>query len=206
MRISVAALGDAFGRGRLSSRALAGIERGLERAGVAATPTLLGTGGEGWVTLRLAADAEAAPIPSAGLLMPSLPPRLAAATGVLMPLLLVVAVALADGPRPTASTAAPVARQAAPATPDAALRAGDYRRAIALAEATDPARIAEVRGRAISTLTAQAMAAQREGAYVRAIRLARRAARFGSAPGTRRIVVQSRAGLDLRRRGLSARR
>jgi hypothetical protein len=176
----------------------------LDRAGLTATPALADAGPGAWITLRVAPGAEPAPTPSKGLLMPSLPPRLAAATGLLIPVFLIVAVALADGPRPSSSNASPGARSIA--TADDALRAGDFRRAVALAEQRDPAQIARVRGTIVSTLTAQAMAAQREGAYVRAIRLSRRAARFGSRPAPRGSSASRAAGLDLRRRGLSARR
>jgi hypothetical protein len=176
----------------------------LDRAGLTATPALADAGPGAWITLRVAPGAEPAPTPSKGLLMPSLPPRLAAATGLLIPVFLIVAVALADGPRPSSSNASPGARSIA--TADDALRAGDFRRAVRARRAARPGADRPVRGTIVSTLTAQAMAAQREGAYVRAIRLSRRAARFGSAPGTSRIIRQSRGGLDLRRRGLSARR
>ena len=51
-------------------------------------------------------------------------------------------------------------------------------------------------------LFTQARTAQGQLAYVQAIRLARRAARFGRAPDASHIVTQARAGLKLRREDL----
>jgi hypothetical protein len=207
MRISVTALGDTFGRGRLTERARTGMEQVLRRAGLQVHPSLNDPGGDGWITLRAIPPLDAPPA-SAGLLMPSLPPRLAAATGLLLPLLLVVAVAFADGPRPAASTAAPRATPAPSALEqaDAAMLAADYKRALSLTAQADARRVPALRRVIVSALMARARASQRAGSYAQAIRLARRAARFGSAAGAARLVVQSSAGLRLLRAGRSARR
>jgi hypothetical protein len=206
MRISVNALGDTFGRGRLTQRALGSMEQVLRRAGLQVHPSLLDPGGDGWVTLRAVPPLDPPPA-SAGLFMPSLPPRLAAMTGLLLPLFLVVAVAFADGPKPTASNAAPRPAPPAPsllAQADAAMLAADYKRALELTSRGAPLRVPALRGEIVSALMSRARSAQRAGSYAQAIRLARRASRFGSAPGAARLVVQSRAGLRLMRSGRSA--
>ena len=205
MRISVTALGDTFGRGRLTERARRGIDQVLRRAGLQVHPSLVEPGGDGWVTLRAVPPLDPPPA-AAGLFMPSLPPRLAAATGLLLPLLLVVAVAFADGPRPAASRAAPPPAPSALDRAEAAMLAADYKGALALTEQAAPARVPALRRTIVSALMSRARSSQRAGAYAQAIRLARRAARFGSAPGAARLVVQSRAGLRLLRSGRSARR
>jgi hypothetical protein len=126
----------------------------LDRAGLTATPALADAGPGAWITLRVAPGAEPAPTPSKGLLMPSLPPRLAAATGLLIPVFLIVAVALADGPRPSSSNASPGARSIA--TADDALRAGDFRRADRASPSSATRADRRVAGTIVSTLTAQA--------------------------------------------------
>jgi hypothetical protein len=205
MRISVPALGDAFGRGRMTARARAGIEGVLQRAGVEVRPSLTAGDGDGWVTLRIVPGSVPPPeVAAAGLLMPSLPPRLAAATAVFMPLLVAVAIALGGGSQPAESTAA--TRVAPLERAQTALLRADYKTAIALTEQAAPARVPQVRATVVSALLARARSAQRQGQYAKAIRLARRASRFGRAPGAAQIVVQASAGLDLLRSGRSARR
>ena len=214
MRISVPALGDAFGRGRLTTRAKTGIEQVLAKAGVEVVPSLNDPANDGWVTLRIAEPAPAPQLP-AGPAGPRLvevrpqrrlkpAPFLAAALAFLVPVLLVIALASPDSGRP--GRAAAETQQAEPSTPETlldrantALLAGDYRRAVGLTREADPSRVPALRQRIAASLTTQAKTAQRHRAYVRAIKLARRAARYGRAPGAGVIVRQSRAGLDLRR-------
>ena len=214
MRISVPALGDAFGRGKLTVRARTGIEQVLAKAGLDVVPSLNDPASDGWVTLRIAQEAPGPP-PAAGQSGPRLvevrpqrhlqpAPFLAAALAFLVPVLLVIALASPDANRPGRATAD--TQQTAPATPETlldrantALLAGDYREAVRLTREADPERVAALRQRIAASLTTQARTAQRNRAYVRAIKLARRAARFGRAPGATTIVRQSRAGLDLRR-------
>ena len=205
MRISVGALGDTFGRGRLTVRARAGMEQVLRRAGLQVHPSLVDPGPDGWVTLRAVPPLDPPPA-SAGLFMASLPPRLAAATGLLLPVFLVVAVAFADGPKPTPSNAAAPAAPSLVEQADAAMLAADYKRALDLTSRAAPSRVPAVRRTIVSALMSRARSAQRGGSYAQAIRLARRATRFGSAPGAARLVVQSSAGLELLRSGRSARR
>jgi hypothetical protein len=213
MRISVGALGDAFGRGRMTPRAKAGIEQVLRRAGLEVVPPLTADG-DGWVTLRVASASAAPPPPGAAgptvfhavadelraLPRPHLPASLAAALALLVPVTVAGAVVGAEddpAPKPAAVRADPRAQLLDDA--HSALLAGDYKRAIKLTTRADPARVPRLRGQVVGTLLTQARTAQRGRAYVRAIRLSRRAARFGHAPGAGRIVRQSRAGLDLRR-------
>lgn len=216
MRISVGALGDVFGRGKMTGRARTGIEQVLTRAGVVVEPSLADPAGDGWVTLRLADGAApsgpaAAPIapaatPTAGRRHLQPAPFLAAALAFLVPALLVLAFSLPDsGTRPgrAAADQTPTVASASPDTllqrADKALLAGDYRMAVRYTQEADPTRVPALRPRIATALTTQARTAQRRRAYVRAIKLARRAARYGRAPGATAIVRQSRAGLDLRR-------
>lgn len=212
MRISVPALGDAFGRGKLTTRARTGIEHVLSRAGVEVVPSLNDPGNDGWVTLRIVQPASGPP-PAAGPAGPKLlevrpqrhlkPAPLLAALAFLVPVLLVIALASPDANRP-GRAAAGTQTAATPPTSlseqaNAALLAGDYTRAVRLTREAAPTRVPALRRRIAASLTNQARTAQRNRAYVRAIKLARRAARFGAAPGASAIVRQSRAGLDLRR-------
>jgi hypothetical protein len=198
MRISVAALGDAFGRGRLTVRARAGIEHALARAGLAVTPGL-NEPGDGWVTLRLATPVA----PPAGASGPRVPASLAAAAAFLLPFLLAAAIVLPnDEPAPAPE---PAARTVDPRTQlldraNTALLAGDYRQAIALTGRADPARVPRLRAQVVAALTHQADVALGDRAYPRAIRLARRAARFGRAPGAAEIVRKAQAAVERRRR------
>ena len=64
MRISVPALGDAFGRGKLTSRARTGIEQVLSKAGLEVVPSLNDPGNDGWVTLRIAQPSSGPPAAS----------------------------------------------------------------------------------------------------------------------------------------------
>ena len=214
MRISVLALGDAFGRGKLTTRARTGIEQVLAKAGVEVSPSLADPANDGWVTLRIAQPSSGPP-PAASPAGPRLvevrpqrhlkpAPFLAAALAFLVPVLLVLALASPDANRP--GRAAADTQQTAPSAPaslleraDTALLAGDYPEAVRLTREADPARVPALRRKIAASLTNQARTAQRNRAYVRAIKLARRAARFGKAPGASAIVRQSRAGLDLRR-------
>jgi hypothetical protein len=219
MRISVPALGDAFGRGKMTGRARAGIEHVLRRAGVEVRPGLTDPANDGWVTLQLAGT-DAAPPPPPPLAgpapaTPSAPrrprrrlqpaPFLAAALAFLVPALLVLTFALPDGgPRPGRATAETTTSASTPPDrllqrADKALLAGDYTAAVRFTRQADPTRVPALRQRIATALTTQARTAQRKRAYVRAIKLARRAARYGRAPGATQIVRQSRAGLDLRR-------
>jgi hypothetical protein len=217
MRISVGALGDAFGRGRLTPRARAGIEQVLRRAGLEVVPGL-GEAGDGWVTLRARAAAPPAPPGRGGtgpavfsavaeevraLPRPHVPASLAAALALLVPVAVAGAVVNAgdDAPSPVAAQTASHTdpRTALLDRANTALLAGDYKQAIRLTGQADPLRVPRLRTQVAAALLHQARTAQRGGAYVRAIRLTRRAARFGHAPGAARIVRQSRAGLDLRR-------
>ena len=213
MRISVPALGDAFGRGKLTSRARTGIEQVLAKAGVEVVPSLNDPANDGWVTLRVVQPSSVPP-PAAGPVGPRLvevrpqrhlkpAPFLAASLAFLVPVLLVIALASPDANRPgraaadtqTALTpAASLSEQA-----NAALLAGNYTEAVRLTRQATPTKVPALRRRIAASLTNQARTAQRNRAYVRAIKLARRAARFGKAPGASLIVRQSRAGLDLRR-------
>ena len=212
MRISVGALGDAFGRGRLTPKARAGIEQVLGRAGLEVVPPLTAAG-DGWVTLRVAA---ASPPPSPGggsptvfhavadelrtLPRPHIPASLAAALALLVPVAVAGAVVGAeDDPAPRAAAVRADPRAQLLDEADSAMLAGDYRRAIKLTTRAAPERVPRLRVQVVGSLLHQARTAQRGRAYVRAIRLSRRAARFGHAPGAARIVRQSRAGLDLRR-------
>jgi hypothetical protein len=219
MRISVPALGDAFGRGKLTTRARTGIEQVLARAGVEVAPGLNDPSGDGWVTLRIAQEAPGGgplPAPSAprGASGPRLvevgprrqlrPAPFLAALAFLVPVLLVIALASPDANRP--GRAAAETEQTTPSRPDtlldkanSALLAGDYTAAVRFTRQADPTRVPALRQRIAAALTTQARAAQRRRAYVRAIKLSRRAARYGRAPGASAIVRQSRAGLDLRR-------
>ncbi len=214
MRISVAALGDVFGRGRLTPRAKAGIEHALNRAGVAVVPSLLASP-DGWVTLRAVTPVSAMPPTVLGavadevraLPRPRVPASLAAAMAFLVPVLLAGAFHLPaeGGATPPATT--PVADTRDPKTllldrANTALLAGDYVEALKLSGRADPARVPKLEAQIIESLLTQAHTAQRGRAYVRAIKLARRAARFGRAPGAGTIVRQSRAGLDLRREAM----
>jgi hypothetical protein len=223
MRISVPALGDAFGRGKMTTRAKTGIEQVLGKAGVHVSPGLNDPANQGWVTLRLAEAAPAVAAPHAGVgpqadiaphaaaphvAMGSAPrrtaPVLAAALAFLVPVLLVIALASPEANRPGRADAGTTTTAAsAPATllerADDALLAGDYTGAVRLTREADATRVPALRQRIAAALTTQARTAQRGRAYVRAIKLARRAARYGRAPGAATIVVQSRAGLDLRR-------
>jgi hypothetical protein len=238
MRISVPSLGDAFGRGKMTTRAKTGIEHVLDKAGVQVTPGLNDPQNDGWVTLRLAealaaqAASPAVPARPGATAVRSLqpapvpeqavrpeepvaaaaggsPPRrtapfLAAALAFLVPVLLVIALASPEANRPgradagTSTTSAPQQSTLLQRADDALL-ATDYTTAVRLTRQADAARVPALRRRIAAALTAQARAAQRERAYVRAIKLARRAARYGRAPGATTIVRQSRAGLDLRR-------
>lgn len=215
MRISVPALGDAFGRGKMTARARTAIEQVLDRQGLEVTPSLV-EAGEGWVTLRLAADrvvpaprvattpAEVAAAAARRMresqlvaaLRPRIPaslrvPAAVATTGFLIPGLLVAAFALATQPD------APEPRPVTPA--EQALRNGDFRAAV---RATPAREVAAMRARIARRLVAEGRVALRDGAYVRAIQRARRAARYGEAPGAAGVVVSGRAGLDLRRERL----
>jgi hypothetical protein len=203
MRISVPALGDAFGRGKLTRRARTGIEQVLARAGLEVTPGLNDPANDGWVTLRVVADAPP-PAASHG------PARgtvavVAAALAFLVPVLLVLALASPDANRPgranaeTATTTAQTDTRTPRQRADDALLAGEYTEAVRWMRRADPAQVPALRRRIAGALITQARAAQRKRAYVRAIKLARRAARYGPAPSAGQIVRQSRAGLDLRR-------
>jgi hypothetical protein len=202
MRISVPALGDAFGRGKLTTRAKTGIEQVLAKAGVTVEPSLTDPANDGWVTLRIAKDAPAPIVP------PEVEPHASAAqrparliVGVLaflVPGLLVLALASPDANRPgraAAETTTPTVQEQA----DDALLAGDYTKAVRLTRQADPAKVPALRRRIAAALVTQARSAQRRKAYVKAIKLSRRAARYGRAPGASQIIRQSRAGLDLRR-------
>jgi hypothetical protein len=213
MRISVGALGDAFGRGRMTPRARTGIETVLRRAGLEVDPPLTAAG-DGWVTLQVAST-PAPPPPLGGggptvfhavadelraIPRPHIPASLAAALALLVPVTVAGAVVGAEddpAPRPAAVRADPRAQLLDDA--NTAYLAGDYKRAVKLTTSADPARVPLLRAQVVSSLLHQARTAQRGRAYVRAIRLSRRAARFGRAPGAGQIVRQSRAGLDLRR-------
>ena len=220
MRISVGALGDAFGRGRMTARAKQGIEQVLRRAGIEVVPPLTADG-DGWVTLRVAAPAPAqqppvtppyaGPVASSVLRAvaeevravprPHIPASLAAALALLIPVAVAGAVVGSEGdpsdPAPARTATHPRASLLDRA--ETAFLAADYKQAVKLTVAADPQRVPALREQIVGSLLNQARTAQRGRAYVRAIRLSRRAARFGSAPGAARIVRQSRAGLDLRR-------
>jgi hypothetical protein len=216
MRISVPSLGDAFGRGKMTARAKTGIEQVLAKAGVEVVPSLSDPANDGWVTLRIAQEAPGRPAPSAPrgsegprLVQVGAPrrlkpaPFLAAALAFLVPVLLVIALASPDANRPGRATAETQTAQSRPDTllerANTALLAGDYTAAVRFTREADPSRVPALRQRIAASLTTQARAAQRRRAYVRAIKLARRAARYARAPGASAIVRQSRAGLDLRR-------
>jgi hypothetical protein len=218
MRISVLALGDAFGRGRMTERARSGIEQVLFRAGLEVVPSLSDPDNDGWVTLQPLSEGASAPPPPPPLRTPftvplkaSLPSspvqrrrfkHLAAALAVIVPVLAVLAIVLPDSsPRPGRADAesTPRASTSPPDPAAAALREGDYTLAVRLTRQSDPAAVPALRARIARELVRQARAAQREKAYVRAIQRARRAARYGRAPGAAQIIAQSRAGLDLRR-------
>lgn len=212
MRISVTALGDAFGRGRLTPRARTGIELVLRRAGLEVVPPLGEPDGDGWVTLQ-PLPADAPPPPPFRLTMPSGAPlgvsplqrrrlkQLGGALAIIVPLLAVLAIALPDsGPAPRRADA-----ETTPKPPTlaeqarTALRTGDYTLAVRLTKRDDPSAVPALRATIAEELVEKARAAQRERAYVKAIQLARRAARYGRAPGAAEIITASRAGLDLRR-------
>ena len=130
-------------------------------------------------------------------------PFLAAALAFLVPVLLVIALASPDANRP-GRAAADTQTAATPPTSlseqaNAALLAGDYTAAVRLTREADPDGCPRCAGGSPRRSPTQARTAQRNRAYVRAIKLARRAARYGKAPGASAIVRQSRAGLDLRR-------
>jgi hypothetical protein len=216
LRISVAALGDVFGRGRVTGRTRAGIEDVLRRAGLEVEPPLTDPATD-WVTLRVAAPAteDAAHAPAA--VRPDapqgrrprllLPVSLAAALAFVFPLLLAGAIVLPDDgpdaapPRTVAEPAAAVVdpRQALLDRADTALLAGDYWQAIGLTRQADPSRVAGVRETVVTALLTQARTARRNGRHADAIRLVRRAARFGRAPGARRLVERSQRVLERRR-------
>jgi hypothetical protein len=198
MRISVPALGDAFGRGRMTARARAGIEHVLARAGLAVTPGL-NEPGDGWVTLR----ATAPVVPADAAVRPRVPASLAAAAAFLLPFLLAAALVLPnDEPSPQPERAARTVDPRAQLLDRAntALLAGDYREAIALTGRADPARVPRLRAQLVAALTHQAELALYDRAYPRAIRLARRAARFGSAPGAGELVRDAQAAVARQRR------
>ena len=214
MRISVPSLGDAFGRGKMTARARTGIEQVLAKSGIEVVPGLNDPANDGWVTLRQVQGPAPSASPSAGATGPRLvelhpqrrfsPAPLAAALAFLVPVLLVIALASPDANRPGRATAE--TSKTAPSAPDSlldrantALLAGDYTAAVRFTREADPSKVPALRQRISSALVTQAKAAQGRRAYVRAIKLARRAARFGRAPGASAIVRQSRAGLDLRR-------
>lgn len=213
MRISVPALGDAFGRGKMTARAKTGIEQVLAKSGVVVEPGLNDPANDGWVTLRLESmvpHALSAPSPSqpAPLQIPETTGVITArrpatfilgALGLLVAVMLVVAFASPDANRP-GRAAADQPQQATPLErADDALLAGDYRLAVRLTQQADAGRVPALRAKIAGALVQQARAAQRQGAYVKAIQLSRRAARYGRAPGASQIIRQSRAGLDLRR-------
>jgi hypothetical protein len=202
MRISVPALGDAFGRGKMTARAKTGIEQVLNKAGVSVEPGLNDPANDGWVTLRVAKGA-AAPItppevePQASIGHQRPATFIVAALAFLVPILLVIALASPDANRPgraSAETQTSLQEQA-----DDALLAGDYTKAVRLTREAEASKVPALREKIALSLVNQARAAQRQRAYVKAIKLARRAARFGRAPGSAQIIRQSRAGLDLRR-------
>ena len=212
MRISVTALGDAFGRGKMTTRARTGIEQVLARSGIEVVPGLNDPANDGWVTLRKIQGSV--PSPAAGTSGPRLvemrpqrhlrPAPFLAALAFLVPVLLVIALASPEANRPGRATAETA--QTAPSAPDSlldrantALLAGDYTAAVRFTRRADPDRVPALRRRIAASLVTQAQTAQRRRAYVRAIQLSRRAARYGRAPGASAIIRQSRAGLDLRR-------
>lgn len=199
MRISLAALGDAFGRGKLTVRARKGIQQVLERAGLDVSPDLWTAADGDWITLTLAQPRDpAAPVRD---LMPprTVPPSLAAAVAFILPVLLAgfFVIPSIGAERAAQVTVKPVSTPVERA--HVAIRAGEYRTAVRLTAAADARQVPAVRAAISRKLLADARAAQRTGAYVRAIKLARRAARYGPAPAARQIVLQSRVGLDLRR-------
>lgn len=199
MRISVNALGDAFGRGRLTLRARKGIQQVLERAGLDVSPDLWTAADGDWITLTIAQPRD--PAAEVRDLMPprQVPPSFAAAVAFILPVLLagMFVIPSIGAERAAHVTPKPVASPTEQA--QVAVRAGEYRTAVRLVTAADPAALPALRTRISEKLVADARTAQREGAYVRAIKLARRAARYGSAPGASQVVLQSRVGLDLRR-------
>lgn len=202
MRISLTALGDAFGRGKLTVRARKGIQQVLEKAGLDVTPDLWTAEPGDWVTLSVAQPRPAgAPVRD---LMPprQVPPALAAAVAFILPVLLasVFVIPSIGAERAAQVTTKPSSTPAEQA--QVAVRAGEFRTAVRLVRSADPEQVPRVRSQIAQALVRQARAAQRERAYVRAIKLARRAARYGPAPQAGQIVTQARAGLDLRREAL----
>lgn len=199
MRISLNALGDAFGRGKLTVRARKGIQQVLEKAGLDVTPDLWTAEPDDWVTLSIAQPRNpAAPVRD---LMPPrrVPPSLAAAVAFILPVLLAsfFVIPSIGAERATQVTTKPSSTPAEQA--QVAVRAGEYRTAVRLVRSADPEQLPALRAQIARALTTEARMAQGRKAYVRAIKLARRAARYGQAPGASQIVRQSRAGLDLRR-------
>jgi len=320
MVISVSALGDAFGRGKVTPRSRAGIEMALASAGVAVVPRLTSPEAADWVTLQLAELAApqpaaayaspAAPVPPAayaspaaaaaphapapaaaaphgpapagaaphgpapagaaaaqadddvarmslgaliaGLvgtvlgfvlgsathavvlgvlawavvflvrargealraaLAPRLPRPLRAPTTLgaatfALPALVLAALVLApagsdtEPERPAAPTrTAPVqdARSEQLARAERAFAEGDYLAAMRLTRAADPARVPDLRTRIAGALLVDARAALAQRRYVRAVQLAKRAQRYGRAPGVGEVLREGRAGLDRRR-------
>jgi len=279
MVISVSALGDAFGRGKVTPRSRAGIEMALASAGVAVVPRLTSPEAADWVTLQLAelavpqpAAAPHGPAPAgaaaaqadddvarmslgaliAGLvgtvlgfvlgsathavvlgvlawavvflvrargealraaLAPRLPRPLRAPTTFgaatfALPALVLAALVLApagsdtEPERPAATTrTAPVqdARSEQLARAERAFAEGDYLAAMRLTRAADPARVPDLRTRIAGALLVDARAALAQRRYVRAVQLAKRAQRYGRAPGVGGVLREGRAGLDRRR-------
>ena len=165
-------------------------------------PSLNDPANDGWVTLRIAQAAPGRRPPPARAgrassrsgpqrhLKPA--PFLAAALAFLVPVLLVLALASPDANRP--GRAAAETQQTAPPAPALAARPREHRaagRRLPPRRCASPARPTRraspaLRQRIAASLITQARTAQRNRAYVRAIKLARRAARFGRAPGRQR--------------------
>jgi hypothetical protein len=211
LHISVNALGDAFGRGRLTPRARAVIGRALAQAGLETHPSLTTVGPGDWVVLRLAPrpfelpasnGAEARSRRARGGLRSLIPaPRvtvsLLAAGGLLVGTALAVPETDGEGrPEPAAAAAEPAdLNPSALEESHRALLEGDYRAAVKLAERGDPKLVAATRRQVVASLMLDARVAQLEGRHAEVIRLARRAARFGHAPGARRLVLEATAAM-----------
>ncbi len=109
-------------------------------------------------------------------------------------------VAPADAPAPPAMTqASSDLRDTLLDRAERALADDDYRAALRLAQAADPAAVPAVRARVVADLMERARAALDDGAHSRAIRLTRRAVRTGRAEGAAAVVREARAGLERRR-------
>lgn len=212
MRISVTALGDAFGRGKLTARAKTGIEQVLLRAGVAVEPSLPLVQPGDWVTLRLATAADEPPDPPRDLGFARLPTTIAAALTFALLALPVAAFLLpADDPAPEPAITRAAATIAAPAPAPAprpspirlaraALADGEYYEAVRLAASVDRSLARPMRTRAAAALMFDAQLALARGDDAEALHLARRAARYGRAEGMRKLVERAKARLARRSR------